>query len=158
MNSLRKEAEKRLQAQGGRMTAQRRLIFECLDRMTGHPTAEELYSRVRSEDPKINLSTIYRTLRWLEQEGLISALIFDEDRRQERFDPGRPTNHHHFVCTRCKAVTEFDDRLVDQAILNFEADYDVTVDSGTLILYGLCPECHNLAEGQPLEEVSVEMS
>lgn len=140
------------------MTAQRRLIFESLDGMVDHPTAEELFHRVRLQDPRINLSTVYRTLRWLEQEGLISARMFDEDRRQERFDPGRPSDHHHFVCTECKNVIEFDNRLVDRIVLQFEDDYGVAVESGNLTLYGLCAECRSFAveqgEGEVLRELS----
>ena len=110
MSSLYQDAFERLRAKGGRMTSQRRLILQTLDSVSDHPTAEDLFELVRQCDPSLNLSTVYRTLRWLEQEGLVSTRRFDEDRRQERFDPGHPGEHYHFLCSNCKAVIEFEAR------------------------------------------------
>jgi len=56
------------------------------------PPQKRIFSVVQERDPSLNLSTVYRTLRWLEQEGLVSARRFDEERRQERFDPALPTS------------------------------------------------------------------
>ncbi len=111
MNELIQETSKRLRLQGGRMTPQRRLILQTLETLTSHPTAEELYHLAHQQDPTLNLSTVYRTLRWLEQEDLVSTRVFHEERRQERFDPAYPSEHHHFLCTGCKAVIEFDTHL-----------------------------------------------
>ena len=63
-----------LRAQGGRMTAQRRLILDLLQESDSHPTAEELYALARQSDPSLNLSTVYRTLNWLEERGFVSRL------------------------------------------------------------------------------------
>ncbi|MFU8772925.1 MAG: Fur family transcriptional regulator, partial [Anaerolineales bacterium] len=87
----------RLHSQGGRLTSQRRLIFEVLQEMDSHPTAEEVYAIVNQQAPNLHLSTVYRTLRWLEQEGLVSTRHFQEKRRTERFDSSHPAEHHHFV-------------------------------------------------------------
>ena len=67
MSPLIQETSKRLRLQGGRMTPQRRLILQILETLTSHPTAEELYYLAHQQDPTLNLSTVYRTLRWLEQ-------------------------------------------------------------------------------------------
>jgi Fe2+ or Zn2+ uptake regulation protein len=141
MNNLLDEAADILRARGGRMTAQRRLILETLEDMSSHPSAEELHSIVRQQDPDIHLSTVYRTLRWLEREGLISSRWFEEERRQERFDPAIPVEHHHFLCTCCKKVIEFDYPLVDDIVQQFEKDSNAQIDSTTVVLYGLCNDC-----------------
>ncbi|HZD56771.1 MAG TPA: Fur family transcriptional regulator [Anaerolineales bacterium] len=141
MNNLLAEATDSLRSQGGRMTIQRRLILETLESMSSHPSAGDLYSIVNQRDPGIHLSTIYRTLRWLEGEGLISSRWFEEERRQERFDPAIPVDHHHFLCTHCKRVIEFDYPLVDEIIQQFERDSEARIESTAVVLYGLCKNC-----------------
>ena len=141
MSPLIQETHKRLRLQGGRMTPQRRLILQILETLTSHPTAEELYYLAHQQDPTLNLSTVYRTLRWLEQEDLVSARVFHEERRQERFDPAYPSEHHHFMCTGCKTVIEFDTHLMEQITAQFESETAALVQTGTIVMYGLCPEC-----------------
>ncbi|MFC1879438.1 Fur family transcriptional regulator [Chloroflexota bacterium] len=141
MNTLVQNVSERLRSQGGRMTGQRRLICETLENISGHPTAEELFDKVQVVDPSLSLSTVYRTLRWLEGEGLVSARRFDGDQRQERFDPVHPFEHHHFLCTVCHAVIEFDNPLIDQISAEFERNTDVLVECTSLELYGLCSRC-----------------
>jgi Fe2+ or Zn2+ uptake regulation protein len=126
------------------MTTQRRLILEALDCLGCHPTAEEIYAVVNQRDPSVNLSTIYRTLRWLEQEGLVSARRFDESRRQERFDPVLPVEHHHFQCTVCKTVIEFNHPSIQAIKTQFAGSSGCQVQSASMMLYGLCPQCRKI--------------
>jgi Fe2+ or Zn2+ uptake regulation protein len=141
MGTLVQDAGERLRREGGRMTAQRRLILEELECLDCHPTAEDLYDAVRQREAGINLSTIYRTLRWLEQAGMISARRFDEEGRQERFDPALPAEHHHFVCSACKSVIEFDDPQIENIKTWFEKRTGAKVELASVTLYGLCSQC-----------------
>jgi Fe2+ or Zn2+ uptake regulation protein len=131
----------KLHARGGRMTAQRRKILDALENMKGHPTAEELYEAVRLQIPGLHLSTVYRTLRWLEQQGKISSRRFEEDSRQERFDYTLPSQHHHFQCTRCKTVIEFDNPLIYAIKNQFERQNQASVENVSLMFYGCCSIC-----------------
>jgi Fe2+ or Zn2+ uptake regulation protein len=146
MGKLYQDACERLRAQGGRMTSQRRLILDMLDSVGDHPTAEELFEMVRVRDPNLNLSTVYRTLRWLEGEGLVSARRFDEEHRQDRFDPGHPSEHYHFLCSNCKKVIEFDHQLVNEICEQFEGESGAVVSSASVVLYGLCAGCRESGE------------
>jgi len=141
MGKLVQEIHKRLRAQGGRMTTQRRLILETLETLANHPTAEELFALARQQDSSLNLSTVYRTLRLLEEEDLVSGRIFNEERRQERFDPAYPSEHHHFMCTACKSVIEFETDLIARIKMQFEHKFDARVESGSIVFYGLCSQC-----------------
>lgn len=141
MNSLVEEAKDLLQTQGGRMTEQRRIIFETLESLDTHPSAEELHGIVQQQNPEIHLSTVYRTLRWLEKEGLISSRWFEEERRQERFDPALPSEHYHFVCSNCKKVIEFDSTQIDAMVVKFEMDFGAQIEGISLVLHGLCAVC-----------------
>ena len=142
MSELINQASERLRSQGGRMTNQRRLLLSILDSLGEHPTAEELLLIAHKQDPDLNLSTVYRTLRWLEAENLVSARLFAEERRQERFDAALPSEHHHFMCTRCKNVIEFDTDLLVDIKSQFQDSSGASVRTGSIVLYGLCPKCH----------------
>jgi len=146
VETLIQHAGERLRSQGGRMTSQRRLIFQTLDSLSGHPTAEELYELVRKADPSLNLSTVYRTLNWLEEEGLVSARRFDEEHRQQRFDPLSSHEHHHFLCSHCKQVIEFDHPLIEEIKTQFEIRKDVAVENISMVMYGICAECRRLGK------------
>jgi Fe2+ or Zn2+ uptake regulation protein len=141
MSELINVAQERLRAQGGRMTTQRRLIFSLLDSLGEHPTAEELLILAREQDPDLNLSTVYRTLRWLEAENLVSSRVFAEEGRQERFDAALPSEHHHFMCTDCKNVIEFDTGLFGTIKGQFQELNGAKVETGSIMLYGLCSNC-----------------
>ncbi len=132
-----------LRATGGRMTTQRRLIIETLAACADHPTAEEIFERASRQKSNLNLSTVYRTLRWLEQEGLVNARLFEDEPRQERFDPvgERNKDHYHFRCRNCNTIIEFPAPLVDTIKTQFELDFGAHIESASLTLYGLCADC-----------------
>ncbi len=135
------QAKEQLRGKGGRMTSQRILILETIESFSGPPTAEEIYNRARAYDATLNLSTVYRTLRWLEEVELISPRRFDDDSRSDRYDPNMPGEHYHFRCQACGKIIEFDDELVDQIAERFEAQSGGQVANVTLVLYGTCREC-----------------
>ena len=141
MGDLIQEAHVRLRAQGGRMTSQRRLLLSILESLKEHPTAEELFILASKQDPSLNLSTVYRTMRWLEGESLVSARVFAEERRQERFDAALPSEHHHFMCTNCKEVIEFDSDQFNTIKSQFQDQNEARVLTGSIVLYGLCSNC-----------------
>lgn len=125
------------------MTSQRRLILEALAVSPDHPTAEEIYLRAREMDASLHLSTVYRTLRWLEEEGFVSPRWFEDEHRQERFDTVHDDNgdHHHFRCRICNTIIEFSDPLVEEIKAAYQARTGDRVDSATLTLYGVCKRC-----------------
>ncbi len=138
---LLKDAKRQLSHRGGRLTRQRRLILKALAAFDGHPTAEELYESIRAQAHDINLSTVYRNLHWLEAERLIQSHRFEEDHGQQRFDPVKPHEHFHFICTECKQVVEFSTPFSDIIKEQFASQSGAQVDSIAIILYGLCQDC-----------------
>jgi len=135
----------KLHAEGGRMTPQRRLILEVLDNSPDHPTAEQIYRRALRRDASLHLSTVYRTLRWLEEEGFVNPRWFENERRQERFDTidENSPNHHHFRCRICGRIVEFSEPLIETITSAYEAQFGGQVESATLTLYGVCSSCIN---------------
>lgn len=140
---LLRNAKRTLSTSGGRMTAQRKLILAALAESPGHPTAEEIHRMVQPKNPAVNLSTVYRTLRWLEQEGLVNSRHFEGEPHQDRFDPvaERGGDHHHFRCRGCNRIIEFDAPLLEQVRQTFIENHGGQVDTAALVFYGLCAEC-----------------
>jgi Fe2+ or Zn2+ uptake regulation protein len=140
--TLVEQVSERLRSEGGRMTAQRRLILETLERCADHPTAEEIYERASQADGSLHLSTVYRTLHWLEEEGLVSPRWFEDERPQQHFDPvGADRDHYHFRCQVCNTIIEFSEPLLDNIKHTFEQNYGARVENATLTLYGVCSAC-----------------
>ena len=146
MSRLVRAATTNLRTSGGRMTAQRRLILEALESLGGHPTADDVYAAVRARDPRLNPSTVYRTLDWLESSGLVSHCHLDAGpggEHCERYDPVTPVEHHHFVCTRCGKVIEFAAPQIEAVEEQFARHQDAVVERAALTLYGLCANCQD---------------
>lgn len=120
------------------MTRQRQVILEVLREKNNHPSADELYERVRTHLPRISLGTVYRNLEVLCELGQIQKLELSGSLK--RFD-GTPQKHYHIRCLRCDRV---DDAPV--APLNRIEDelYGATVFeiiSHNLEFTGYCPDC-----------------
>lgn len=151
MTQLTQRATTTLRNLGGRMTAQRRLILETLERLGGHPNAEQVYLAVRQQGTRIHPSTVYRTLAWLTDQGLVNVRHLDSGRgdRCEHYDQMTPAEHHHFVCTACEQVIEFDWPMEDVKRLVAER-FGATVARASVTAYGLCATCQ-LQDGSSAE-------
>ncbi len=136
-------ATNRLRNQGGRMTTQRRLIIESLSECEDHPTAEDIFKRAHQQDNSLHLSTVYRTMRWLAEEGLVSPRWFDDEHHQERFDPVNPENidHSHFRCRVCNQIFEFMNPGVETIKAAYQQQFGGHIESASLIFYGVCKTC-----------------
>ena len=119
------------------------VILEELRSKNNHPSADELYERVRKKLPRISLGTIYRNLEVLSQLGEIQKLNLSGSLK--RYD-GTPSKHYHIRCIRCDRV---DDAPI--APLNQIEDelYQATVFEiigHNLEFTGLCPACTKEAQ------------
>ncbi len=148
-----KELDKRVKAfsevsrrHGGKVTHQRSEIYRELAKTQEHPDAETIYTRVRKRIPSISLDTVYRTLRLLEDEGLISRVGSISERT--RFD-ANTDRHHHFVCTECGFIGD----VYNEEWNTIKSPKDVTlmgkVDSIHVELRGLCNTCRRKKLNNP---------
>jgi Fur family ferric uptake transcriptional regulator len=90
---------------GLKMTDQRRVISRVLSEATDHPDVEQVYRRAVDIDNKISIATVYRTVRLLEDAGVIERLDFGDGRA--RFEEARDEHHHHLIDVQSGAVIEF---------------------------------------------------
>ena len=87
------------------MTEQRRVISRVLSAATDHPDVEQVYRRAADIDTKISIATVYRTVRLLEDAGVIERLDFGDGRA--RFEESRDEHHHHLINVHTGEVIEF---------------------------------------------------
>lgn len=122
-----------------RMTHQREIILDELKRTRTHPTADELYTRVKKRLPRISLATVYRNLETLSGAGLVAKLEITG--RQKRFDWNQQP-HDHITCTVCHRI---DDILPTAgagrscAMPIDQQGYDLT--GWRVEYFGICPSC-----------------
>ena len=97
--------EEQCASRGMRMTDQRRIIAQIVEQASDHPDVEELHRRAASRDPRISLSTVYRTLNLFEEAGLVTKHDFKDGRA--RFEVIPDTHHDHLIDIRSGRVIEF---------------------------------------------------
>ncbi|QUS55989.1 Fur family transcriptional regulator [Pseudovibrio brasiliensis] len=90
---------------GMRMTEQRRVIADVIQSAEDHPDVEELYRRASQIDPKISISTVYRTVKLFEDSGIIERHDFRDGR--SRYETVSDEHHDHLINLRSGDVIEF---------------------------------------------------
>jgi len=130
---------------GLKSTRQRDRIVRAFFAAGRHLSAEELYHRIRTEDPGIGLVTVYRTLKLLREAGLATERQFGE--AYTRFDPN-PADwpHDHLICTRCGKIQEFEDATLPQLRAKMARTLGFTVTEQKVELYGFCRDCARLTK------------
>ncbi|WQO29779.1 transcriptional repressor [Microvirga lotononidis] len=87
------------------MTGQRRIIARVLDSAEDHPDVVELHRRAAEVDDRISLSTVYRTVKLFETEGILDRLDFRDGR--SRYEQAAREHHDHLINLETGDVIEF---------------------------------------------------
>jgi Fur family ferric uptake transcriptional regulator len=103
--------EEQCAQKGMRMTEQRRTIAQVMEQSVDHPDVEELYRRASAIDPRISLSTVYRTLNLFEEAGLVTKHDFRDGRA--RFEQIADSHHDHLIDVRSGKVIEFSNAEIE---------------------------------------------
>ena len=129
---------------GAKLTHQRMEIFREVAQTGDHPDAEKVFVDVRKRMPTISMDTVYRTLWWLKDLGLITVL--GPPRERVRFDANL-TRHHHFVCTQCGLTRDFYSDELDTLELPDSILSIGRAEITQVEVKGICNEC--AAGGDP---------
>jgi len=130
---------KELQSRGMRVTPQRAIIFEAIEKLEGHITAEEIFGQVQKVNPYVSLATVYRTLELLQELNLINQTNFG--RSQTYFALKDHGPHHHLVCSECGRIEEFSDKIFDSVRTELENQYGFQAHTDHLSIFGVCKNC-----------------
>lgn len=122
------------------LTVQRQTILETVKSLRTHPTAKEIFSKVREKLPEISFATVYRNLSHLVEQDQLKSVNFVDD--AIRYD-SLLREHQHFICNKCKNIYD----LELSKLLNVEEQVKRIqcheVESFNLELYGVCHKCKN---------------
>ena len=132
-----------LKTQHLRLTQQRRVILTELQKLTTHPSADEIYEIVKKDLPRISLGTVYRNLETLAELGEIQKLGCGGPVR--RFD-GNPENHYHIRCVKCERIADAPVEVHENLEKNIKNKTDFKVFGHRVEFLGLCPECFRKAD------------
>jgi len=123
---------------GAKLTHQRIEIYKEVAQASVHPDAEQVYRSVRERMPTISQDTVYRTLWWLKEIGLIETL--GSPRERTRFDANL-NRHHHFVCTRCGLIQDFYSAQLDHIKLPESVTEMGHIETAQVEVNGVCIDC-----------------
>ncbi len=144
MTQFVNQARQAIATAGGRMTLQRQIILDVIDRSREHLTADDITGLAQRLDRNINPSTVYRTLTLLKERGLIESRYYDQDSHREVFEPTPNPEHYHFTCSRCDRVIEFESKHVLALRAQLQNELGVEVQTACLCLTGLCEKCREV--------------
>lgn len=133
----------RLRAAGRRMTVQRRLVLEALQRARHHITADDIARRIRARHPQIDPSTVYRNLEALEELGYVTHTHFDD--RVTRWHRADAERHGHLVCRSCGAEEELPIRLLEPLGRRLRDEHGFHADLAHSAIVGICKTCSNVS-------------
>jgi Fur family transcriptional regulator, ferric uptake regulator len=135
MTDLSKTLEELCAEKGMRMTEQRRVIARILQDSDDHPDVEELYRRSSKVDPRISISTVYRTVKLFEDEGIIERHDFRDGR--SRYETVPEEHHDHMIDLNTGNVIEFNSPEIEALQERIAREHGFRLVGHRLELYGI---------------------
>ncbi|KEQ03915.1 MULTISPECIES: Fur family transcriptional regulator [Pseudorhizobium] len=135
MTDLSQTLEELCAVKGMRMTDQRRVIARILQESDDHPDVEELYRRSSKVDPRISISTVYRTVKLFEDEGIIERHDFRDGR--SRYETVPEEHHDHMIDVKSGTVIEFHSPEIEALQERIAREHGFRLVGHRLELYGI---------------------
>jgi Fur family ferric uptake transcriptional regulator len=131
-----------LKQRGIRLTRQRQILLDLIDKSGQHLDAERLYHLAKQLDPKLNRVTVYRTLKMLKEGGLVDELdLMHVDGDQHYYETRMKQEHAHVICLRCGKVEEFFGEPLQRLRRQVESHLGFEVVLARTEVGGYCPNC-----------------
>ncbi len=131
-----------------KFTKQRYVIFdEFLNYPGCHMTSEELYEKVKKQNPRVGYSTVYRTLKLFKECGLAFERNFEDGRA--RYEPVKfdGEHHDHLICIGCGRIIEFVNPRIERYRRKVARLNDFEIVNCKLEIYGYCTYCTREKKG-----------
>jgi Fur family peroxide stress response transcriptional regulator len=120
------------------LTPQREVVLQAVREGEGHLTANEIFEAARKLLPTISFATVYNSLRYLKEAGLIGEVTFGNGASRYDSETGR---HDHAVCRECGKLVDFDLPATVELMRAAARRSHFKAESVHLTLVGLCPDC-----------------
>ena len=121
-----------------KLTPQRDAVFKVIVGREDHPTASEIFEAARQRLPSISYATVYNSLRYLKEAGLVQEIRFGDC--ASRYD-GITERHDHAICNECGKLVDFDLPQTAQLMQAAARKSQFKPESVHLTLRGLCADC-----------------
>jgi Fur family peroxide stress response transcriptional regulator len=119
------------------LTSHRKTVFEVVKESMDHPTARQVFDRAVKKSPKLSFATVYNSLKYLSENGLIKQVSFGED--FVRYD-AMLSRHDHLFCRACHKVVDLLDVSIPES-KSFPLPEGFEVEEISLKISGLCGHC-----------------
>ncbi len=134
-----------LKKRGVRLTRQRQILLDLIDKSGEHLDAERLFQMAKQVDPKLNRVTVYRTLKMLKQGGLVDELdLMHFGGDQHYYETRLKQEHAHVICLRCGRVEEFFGEPLQKIRRQVEATFGFQILIARTEIGGYCAHCQAL--------------
>jgi Fur family transcriptional regulator, peroxide stress response regulator len=138
VKSAKKNREDSLAAH--KLTPQREAVLRVIMEREDHPTASDIFEAARKRLPTISYATVYNSLRYLREAGLVHEISFGDS--ASRYD--RETDRHdHAICTDCGSLVDFELPEAAKLMQAAARKSHFKPESVHLTLRGLCPDCRD---------------
>ncbi len=128
-----------LRTTGHRLTGQRQLLLRLIQEHGGHLDAAELFRLASEQNPRLSLSTVYRTMNLLRDLGLVNEVHLGEEHHHYELRPS--SEHYHLVCISCGRVVEIGGDLIGHLKDSVARQHDFEITEAQVDFVGLCGEC-----------------
>ncbi|MCZ2848838.1 Fur family transcriptional regulator [Modestobacter sp. VKM Ac-2978] len=123
-----------------RNTRQRTAVNAVFDELEGFHSAQEVHARMRAAGDSIGLSTVYRAVQALVEDGELDSIRTDAGEAIYRRCSTR--HHHHLVCRACGRTEEVEGPTVERWADRVAAEHGFVDVTHTLEIFGTCAACH----------------
>lgn len=134
-----------LRERGVRLTRQREILLDLIDKSGEHLDAESLYALAKERDPKLNRVTVYRTLKLLKKGGLVDELdLMHHSGDQHYYETRLKQEHAHVICLQCGKVEEFFGEPLQKLRRQVENHFGFQIVLARTEIGGYCSQCQVL--------------
>lgn len=126
-----------------KFSRQREIILRHVKDFPVHPTADQVYTALKKENPSLSLGTVYRNLNQLSEMGMLNKIRIADG--SDRFD-GRTDPHFHIICENCGQVFDIETPELEEIISRIGQRDGHKITGVTLNLRGICAECRGITE------------
>ena len=121
-----------------RLTPQRVELVRLIAVSEGHPSANQLYQKIKLKFPTMSHATVYKTLGLLKEMNQVLEIDLRDD---SHYDGNRPQPHPHLICTKCNQIVDGELALDPPSLRKLEKTSGYQILRPQITFYGLCPDC-----------------
>ena len=126
--------EEKCLARGVRLTEQRKIIAKIMSEAADHPDVDELHKRANKIDKKISIATVYRTVKLLEESGIVEKHDFKGGKA--RYEESPEEHHDHLIDINSGEIIEFVDKEIEELQIKVAQKLGYKLVDHNLELYG----------------------